>query len=328
MHVCGGCTAALRLRRCAHVLPLARGSKAVGRLLPVAVPHLHSPAAVLPCHSHFHRGALPVRCGAGGHLAAAASWYTSTAKRASTCCPATFTSAEARYLSDVGREAIERHRAALLAAADALDAILAPAQCPQLVQAIVQARVCSTSRRGCRGLASEGAGGCGGKGRVQAGLLLPQRHAAKLLLWQSLSRRSTSCCPLTRWRSGRQTPRGKRGMSEAASSTSTHAVLVVAARRCCLCAPGTGLASMGHLPRTDRTGFSPLLAAVLLATWMWRRARMPTLPAPAALHCWCASAAAVCTWSSSAAANQDNMVLFVTCQPSACHLLFASHDAC
>ena len=27
----------------------------------------HSPAAVLPCHSHFHRGALPVRCGAGGH---------------------------------------------------------------------------------------------------------------------------------------------------------------------------------------------------------------------------------------------------------------------
>ena len=38
----------------------------------------------------------------------------------------------------MGREAIGRHRAALLAAADALDAILAPAQCPQLVQAIIQ----------------------------------------------------------------------------------------------------------------------------------------------------------------------------------------------
>lgn len=48
--------------------------------------------------------------------------------------------AEARYLSEVGREAIARHRAALLAAADALDALLAPAQCPQLVQAIVQVR--------------------------------------------------------------------------------------------------------------------------------------------------------------------------------------------
>lgn len=40
----------------------------------------------------------------------------------------------------MGRDAIARHRAALLAAADALDAILAPAQCPQLVQAIIQVR--------------------------------------------------------------------------------------------------------------------------------------------------------------------------------------------
>lgn len=38
----------------------------------------------------------------------------------------------------MGRDAIDKHRPALLAASDALDALLAPAQCPQLVQAIVQ----------------------------------------------------------------------------------------------------------------------------------------------------------------------------------------------
>ncbi|PSC67511.1 importin-11 isoform X1 [Micractinium conductrix] len=47
-------------------------------------------------------------------------------------------SPEARYVSDAGREAIGKFRAQLLAAADALDALLAPAQCPALVQAIVQ----------------------------------------------------------------------------------------------------------------------------------------------------------------------------------------------
>ena len=57
-----------------------------------------------------------------------------------TCLFPNVSVSEARYLSDVGRDAIARHRAALLAAADALDAILAPAQCPQLVQAIIQVR--------------------------------------------------------------------------------------------------------------------------------------------------------------------------------------------
>lgn len=50
----------------------------------------------------------------------------------------THPAAEARYVSDAGREAIGKFRAQLLAAADALDALLAPAQCPALVQAIVQ----------------------------------------------------------------------------------------------------------------------------------------------------------------------------------------------
>ncbi|KAL4448640.1 hypothetical protein ABPG75_005859 [Micractinium tetrahymenae] len=45
---------------------------------------------------------------------------------------------EARFISDAGREAIQRYRPQLLSAADALDALLAPAQCPALVQAIVQ----------------------------------------------------------------------------------------------------------------------------------------------------------------------------------------------
>lgn len=48
------------------------------------------------------------------------------------------TSPEARYLSDVGRTTIEKYRQQLLAACDALDALLAPERCPQLVQAIVQ----------------------------------------------------------------------------------------------------------------------------------------------------------------------------------------------
>ena len=46
--------------------------------------------------------------------------------------------AEARYLSDVGRSTISKYRPQLLGAADALDALLAPAQCPALVAAIVQ----------------------------------------------------------------------------------------------------------------------------------------------------------------------------------------------
>ncbi len=46
--------------------------------------------------------------------------------------------AEARFISDAGREAIQRYRTQLLGAAEALDALLAPAQCPALVQAIVQ----------------------------------------------------------------------------------------------------------------------------------------------------------------------------------------------
>jgi hypothetical protein len=49
--------------------------------------------------------------------------------------------AEARFISDAGKAAIASHRPALLAAADALDALLAPAQCPQLVQAIVQVKL-------------------------------------------------------------------------------------------------------------------------------------------------------------------------------------------
>jgi hypothetical protein len=46
--------------------------------------------------------------------------------------------AETRFISDLGRSTIAKYRPQLLAASDALDALLAPAQCPQLVEAIVQ----------------------------------------------------------------------------------------------------------------------------------------------------------------------------------------------
>ncbi|KAL4857828.1 Importin-11 [Chlorella vulgaris] len=45
---------------------------------------------------------------------------------------------ETRFISDLGRSTIAKYRPQLLAASDALDALLAPAQCPQLVEAIVQ----------------------------------------------------------------------------------------------------------------------------------------------------------------------------------------------
>ena len=58
--------------------------------------------------------------------------------------PATAAAEAPRYLSEAGRASIAAHRPALLAASQALDALLSPQQCPLLVQAIVQ-----VGGRGC-----------------------------------------------------------------------------------------------------------------------------------------------------------------------------------
>ena len=58
--------------------------------------------------------------------------------------PTTAAAEAPRYLSEAGRASIAAHRPALLAASQALDALLSPQQCPLLVQAIVQ-----VGGRGC-----------------------------------------------------------------------------------------------------------------------------------------------------------------------------------